>query len=211
MLGCETTIQSDTYGHLKKELKKGEVTDCSELLHYAFLRTDEGLREYQYEGCTGTAVWIWRNGDDRYLQVANVGDSHAFLYRDGEVIPLTAEHKLSNLAERGRIISAGIFLTEGQTRVGGIGVTRVLGDHFNKDINTGMLGAPYSSDCYLLTPRDTQVVLASDGLWDVCSGKLAGDVAAKEATAEGACHRLLKMALKSPKCQDNVTITVIRL
>jgi serine/threonine protein phosphatase PrpC len=37
------------------------------------------MREFQYEGTTATTVLLWKLGDERYLQAANVGDSHAYL------------------------------------------------------------------------------------------------------------------------------------
>jgi serine/threonine protein phosphatase PrpC len=191
---------------------------------------------------------------------------------------LIREHKLTNEFERGRIISSGVWLTDGQTRIAGIGVghhpqhlphvaaataglrhsspfvvvvswwrrrraqvTRVLGDHFAKDTNSGMLGAPDSSPAYLLTPHDTHLIVASDGvrfsfsapspscqcwpffpqerssglstpqLWDVMSPATAGDLVAKEETAEAGARVLMKRALASAKCKDNVTIVVVRL
>jgi hypothetical protein len=117
-------------------------------------------------------------------------------------------------------------------------VTRVLGDHFAKDTNSGMLGAPDSSPAYLLTPHDTHLIVASDGvrfsisapplsaglspsahpvssyppqLWDVMSPATAGDLVAKEETAEAGAKVLMKRALASAKCKDNVTIVVVRL
>jgi len=57
-----------------------------------------------------------------------------------------------------------VWLNEGQTRISGIGVTRVLGDHFAKDTNSGMIGAPHISPPFLLGEEDTHVVLASDGV-----------------------------------------------
>jgi serine/threonine protein phosphatase PrpC len=124
---------------------------------------------------------------------------------------LIREHKLTNEYERGRIISSGVWLTDGQTRIAGIGVTRVLGDHFAKDTNSGMLGAPDSSPAYLLTPQDTYLIVASDGLWDVMSPASAGDIVDKEETAEAGAKALMKRALASAKCKDNVTIIVVRL
>jgi serine/threonine protein phosphatase PrpC len=109
-----------------------------------------------------------------------------------------------------------------------------LGDHFAKDTNSGMLGAPDSSPAYLLTPQDTYLIVASDGvrsspsssssrvhiitttsscpqLWDVMSPASAGDIVDKEETAEAGAKALMKRALASAKCKDNVTIIVVRL
>jgi len=197
----------------RKENKKKtrRPTDMMKILHMAYLKVDEKLLSFQYEGCTATTVIVWQVDNERYLQCANVGDSAAYLYRAGEPICLTREHKLANEHERGRIVSSGVWLTDGQTRIAGIGVTRVLGDHFAKDTGSGMLGAPDSSPVYLIGSEDTHLVLASDGLWDVVTPASAGDLVARKETAEAAAKALMKRALGSPKCKDNVTIIVVNL
>ncbi|ELR15142.1 protein phosphatase 2C domain containing protein [Acanthamoeba castellanii str. Neff] len=208
-LFCE--LKQQLKAHKKESKKSSRPTDLHKMLHLAYLKADDQMRQFQYEGCTATAVVVWQVGNERYLQCANVGDSAAYLYRAGEPVCLIREHKLTNEFERGRIISSGVWLTDGQTRIAGIGVTRVLGDHFAKDTNSGMLGAPDSSPAYLLTPHDTHLIVASDGLWDVMSPATAGDLVAKEETAEAGAKVLMKRALASAKCKDNVTIVVVRL
>lgn len=143
---------------------------------------------------------------------------------------------------------AGVDVNEGQTRIGGgIAITRALGDHFAKDNDSGMIAVPYISEPIKLTPDDTHLVLASDGvrtrpvtprgqhscggshrkshiaprgvlpsrscpfqLWDVMAGRRALNLARTRSAAEGAQH-LLKAALHSKECKDNVTVTVVRL
>ncbi|KAL6045319.1 mgpp2cl-1, protein phosphatase 2C-like protein 1 [Balamuthia mandrillaris] len=193
----------------KEEKKKAAITDHTETFHLSFLRVDDQMAEFQYEGTTATAVFLWKADGQRYAQAANVGDSSAFLCRKGKAVAMTTEHKLTNTYERGRIISAGVWLNEGQTRISGVGVTRVLGDHFAKDTNSGMLGAPYSSEPFLLGEEDTHIVLASDGLWDFCSPQYVMDLIKKEPTAEAMAKRLIKASLS--KSQDNITVVVICL
>ena len=60
--------------------KKKKIRDLSEVFHVTFLRSDDQMAEYEYEGCTGTLVCLWRAGNHRYLQSANVGDSSAYLW-----------------------------------------------------------------------------------------------------------------------------------
>lgn len=61
------------------------MTDYSDALHNSFLVTDHALAEFQYEGATATAVILWKHGDDRYLQAANVGDSAAYLWYSSQL------------------------------------------------------------------------------------------------------------------------------
>eukprot|EP01125_Pyxidicula_operculata_P009133 TRINITY_DN3027_c0_g1_i6.p1 TRINITY_DN3027_c0_g1~~TRINITY_DN3027_c0_g1_i6.p1 ORF type:complete len:1063 (+),score=315.09 TRINITY_DN3027_c0_g1_i6:92-3280(+) len=126
---------------------------------------DEGLRDFKYEGSTGTTVFLWRGPDGkRYLQSANVGDSSAYLCRNGEAVVLSQDHKPTHASERKRISSMGIKLEEGQTRLNGLGVSRAFGDHFPKDIQSGIICEPYLSDIYQLGPKDTRIIVASDGV-----------------------------------------------
>lgn len=199
----------------KKAKAKAAKDDYSEELHYAFISTDGLMSAHQYMGCTATAVFFWMEKDKKkFVQVANVGDSTAYLHRGGnEVECLSEDHKLENLYERERVQASGIFLNEGQTRLGGIGVTRALGDHFAKDSACGLLGAPYVSDSVLLMEDDDYLIVASDGLWDVCSPEKAFEMISNKPELGCAEHakRLMKHALSFKDCKDNVTIIVVKL
>lgn len=53
------------------------------------------------------------------MQAANVGDSSAYLCRNGEAIPLTVDHKVTNLDEQERLKQSGVEVHEGMTRIHG--------------------------------------------------------------------------------------------
>lgn len=63
-------------------------------------------------------------------------------------------------------------------------------------------------------PNDEFLVLASDGLWDVCSSKNATVLVAKELSAHGDAQRaaeaMVAYATKK-KTQDNVAVVVVDL
>jgi serine/threonine protein phosphatase PrpC len=81
------------------------------------------------------------------------------------VVALTRDHKLAYEEERERMMRTGVDVNEGQTRIGGgIAITRALGDHFAKDNESGMIAVPYISEAIKLTPDDTHIILASDGV-----------------------------------------------
>jgi len=127
------------------------------------------------------------------------------------VVALSQDHKLTNEEEKGRMLRSGVVVGKGQTRIGGgIAITRALGDHFAKDSDSGMIAVPYISEPIELTPDHTHLIVASDGLWDVTTGRRALDLVRSRSAAEGAQH-LLKVALHSKDCKDNVTVTVVRL
>ena len=73
------------------------------------------------------------------MQVANVGDSSAVIVhadKEGNVVTparyLTADHRLTNGAERDRLQGLGITLGHGGTRLYGLNLGRCLGDRYLK-------------------------------------------------------------------------------
>lgn len=182
-----------------------------DVFNQTFQKVDQSMIHCEYEGCTATSAVVWSpssSSNDRFLQVANVGDSRAYLSRNGKAVCLTKDHKVTSEEERKRITSMGIHLNPGQNRLNGLAVSRALGDHFAKKIGCGLIGKPYVSQSYQLTPEDQLLIVASDGLWDVMSGQRAIDLALTVSSAQEMADLLMSTALHSPKCVDNVTIIV---
>jgi len=202
----------------KEELTKLLTTprdDLSEIFDECFRRIDSYMAStgnFEYIGTTATVVVIWRNSkNERVLQAANVGDSSAFLYRNGEAYQLTFDHKVSNSEEKERILAMSPDTSEDQNRICGLAISRTLGDHFTKREKTGIIGTPYISPPIKILDTDSTLIIASDGLWDVMGGQRALDQIRFKPSAEAMAKFLLEAALNSPKCRDNVTICIIRL
>jgi len=191
--------------------KSEVVTDLTDIWKPIYLKVDEQLKEYEYEGTTASTVFLWKVGHQRYVQAANVGDSTAFIIRNGEAVMLTEDHRPTIKRERDRITEMGIKLESGQTRLNGLAVSRALGDHFPKEAKCGLIADPYVSDTIKIEPTDTHIIIASDGLWDVLTGQHAYEIIESLSSAEEMASTLLNTALKSSKCTDNVTVIVIRL
>eukprot|EP01129_Flabellula_baltica_P012873 TRINITY_DN588_c0_g1_i1.p1 TRINITY_DN588_c0_g1~~TRINITY_DN588_c0_g1_i1.p1 ORF type:complete len:554 (-),score=152.47 TRINITY_DN588_c0_g1_i1:59-1720(-) len=199
---------------LKEYLKKeGLSSDLTNIWTPLFLEVDEGLLQYEECGSTGTSVLIWSHEGRKYLQAANLGDSFAYLYRGGQPLELTVPggHKLSNPDERQRLIEHGEDITPGQTRLCGLNVTRVFGDHFGKSVDCGLIAEPFVSPVFELTESDSHVVLASDGLWDVMNENEAYEIISTIKDAQDMSHTLMKTAMRNTECQDNITVIVIKL
>lgn len=106
------------------------------------------------------------------FQAANVGDSAAVLWHTSDpphkCEQLTTDHRISAPAERHRLRSIGIELTEGSDRLYGLNVARCLGDHYLKEF--GFSATPSVSHVHKLPPdQSALLILASDGLWDVAA------------------------------------------
>jgi len=201
---------------------KASPNEIADVFRRTISAVDQAMLAYEYVGTTATIVYIWKEGEDRFLMAANLGDSSAFLCRDNVAVELTTDHKLTNPLEKQRLKDAGIETLDNQTRINGLAVSRALGDHFVKEQNIGLIADPFVSECYKIQPTDSHLIIASDGLWDIINGQQALDIIqaipdssdnnkGKQTHSGIAATTLLETALQSPKCNDNVTVIVIQL
>jgi PPM family protein phosphatase len=141
----------------------------------------------------GTTICATGLLEDGRLAVANVGDSRAYLWHDGELRQLTQDHSVTaDLVLRGE-------LAEHEARTHphyGI-LTRALGVAPDVEID---------SRCYDVVPGD-RVVLCSDGLFNELS---RGEIETVVATVEGAADlaRRLVEAAVARGGSDNVSVVV---
>ncbi len=146
----------------------------------AFVLMDNTMRTYlslnpfmaeTFGGCTAVVVII----TPEYIVCANAGDSRAVYSNVGNSsIPLSEDHKPSRLFEEARIKEAGGFVSD-KGRVDGIlAVSRGFGDfEFKDNKSKGPEGQKVSCiPDFKIYPRgtdDEMIILACDGLWDVCT------------------------------------------
>eukprot|EP01116_Phalansterium_solitarium_P016117 TRINITY_DN366_c0_g1_i1.p1 TRINITY_DN366_c0_g1~~TRINITY_DN366_c0_g1_i1.p1 ORF type:complete len:1177 (+),score=508.00 TRINITY_DN366_c0_g1_i1:146-3676(+) len=187
--------------------------DLSSLFVAVYAEVDKQLAAFEYEGCTGTSLFVWQAASgERYAQCANVGDSSAFVQLGADIYMASKDHKASDPSEKKRIRDSGIEMLDNQTRVGGLAVSRAFGDHFLKNERLGLISEPFVSDAYLIDDRlEATAIVASDGLWDVISGEDAMAYIDGDDDADAKARRLLQHALKDPKCVDNITVIVVEL
>ncbi|KAI9340388.1 phosphatase 2C-like domain-containing protein [Zopfochytrium polystomum] len=200
-----------------------------ELLHQSFLITDQQLGERKlFSGCTAVVAFfriedrddITEDGADegtssepkkrtrgkrRVLYTANVGDARAVLSRKGQAVRLSYDHKGTDAQEVQRITESGGFVVN--NRVNGVlAVTRSLGDVNMKE---WIIGSPYTTETVLMDSDDL-LVLACDGIWDVCSDQDAIDLLNTIDVPQVASERLMAHALQ--KCStDNLSVLVVKL
>lgn len=198
---------------LDQIIKNNPGLDITEALNESFLLADDHLsQEKMNSGCTAvTALIRWEPESEndsnrkRLLYCANAGDARAVLCRNGKAIRLTYDHKGSDEQESKRILSAGGFMMN--NRVNGVlAVTRALGDSSMKDF---IIGNPYTCQVEL-TKEDSFLILACDGLWDVCSDQDAVNLIQDIEDAQEASKKLLDFALNNFST-DNLSTMVVRL
>lgn len=132
--------------------------------------------------------------NEKILSLAHVGDSRAYLLRDGQLSRLTDDH--SWVHEQ---VAAGI-LTEEEAKTHPLKnvVTRALGG-----------GPSVSPDLQeLVFSSGDRFLFCSDGLTTMVSDEEIRDAAISIADPEGLCHTLVDMANEKGGV-DNVTVVVV--
>jgi PPM family protein phosphatase len=143
-------------------------------------------------GTTLTAAYL----DDSELAIAHVGDSRAYLFRDGTLQRLTQDHSLvDELVRRGK-------LTEEQAA-----------EHPQRSIITRALGpeAPVEVDTSLFPVRAGDILLlCSDGLTSMITEDRMSEILRAAGSLESAGDELIKAA-NDAGGRDNITVVLVRL
>jgi protein phosphatase len=128
------------------------------------------------------------------LVIANVGDSRAYLFRDGDLTQLTRDHSLvEDLVQEGRL-SPEEARTHPQRNI----LTRVLGN--DSEVEPDMFRAdPVRGDRYLL---------CSDGLSNEVDEERTASVLRRLADPDDAARELVRLANESGG-RDNITVVVV--
>ncbi|KAK3375247.1 phosphatase 2C-like domain-containing protein [Podospora didyma] len=141
----------------------------------------------------------------RVLYTANVGDARIILCRSGKALRLSYDHKGSDENEGRRIANAGGLILN--NRVNGVlAVTRALGDTYMKDLVTGH---PYTTETVIQPELDEFIIIACDGLWDVCTDQEAVDLIRTVQEPVSAAKILVDHAL-ARFSTDNLSCMIVR-
>jgi len=143
-------------------------------------------------GTTLTAAYV----DDTHVAIAHVGDSRAYLFRDGTLQRLTQDHSLvDELVRRGK-------LTEEQAA-----------EHPQRSIITRALGPEpdVEVDTWTYPARAGDVVLlCSDGLTSMISEERVKAVLVEHENLDEAADELIREANEAGG-RDNITVVLFRL
>lgn len=156
---------------------------------YQYLQTT-GIRE---AGSTIVAAAIHQN----VLYVAHVGDSRAYLLRNGQVYPLTRDHTLTQLKLMRGLITPEQAATDPDQGV----LVRSMGAAPTVEVDVAQ---PIS-----LAPGDV-VLLCSDGLTDVVRDEEIAEVVRRHPVPRKAAAELVKLANRRGG-PDNITIAIARV
>ncbi len=159
-----------------------------------------------HSGCTAIVCLLREENSEYVLYTANVGDARAALFRSGRALRLSYDHKALDPIEQLRVRSAGGFITH--DRVSGIlAVTRSLGD---QELKEHVIGLPYTSRIVLNEQTDSILVLACDGVWDVCDEQKVCEMADQFTDPFEAATSITERA-KADGSMDNISVMVVYL
>jgi protein phosphatase len=148
--------------------------------------------EHAGMGTTLTAVYV----GEREIAIAHVGDSRAYVLRDGELLRLTDDHSLvDELMRQGRLTPEEA-VEHPQRSV----ITRALGPEGTVDVDTRSFRAR-AGDVYLL---------CSDGLTTMLSEEEIADVLRGHDRLRDAGEALIAAANEAGG-RDNITVVLLRL
>ena len=177
-------------------------------------RMQAGRTRMERSGSTIVVVMVTPS----HILCANAGDSRAVLRKGGRVLPLSFDHKPSNVPELERINAAGGYV-KGKRVDGDLAVSRGLGDFSYKSIEglpvRDQKVIPHPEFC--LYPRDPSrdefVILACDGIWDVATNdECAEFVQALFEEGENdlglICEEALDTCLEKHS-RDNMTMAIV--
>ena len=152
----------------------------------------ERASERPDEAGMGTTITAVLAEDDR-LRLAHVGDSRAYLLRDGDLVQLTEDHTRVNRMLREGLLTQDEAAVHPQRNV----VTRALG-----------IGATVQVDETEVRVRDgDRLLLCSDGLTDLVTEDEIAAILRSFPADEAACRSLVDLALERGG-RDNVTVIV---
>jgi protein phosphatase len=134
-------------------------------------------------GTTLTAAYLLGN----MLYLAHVGDSRAYLIRDGRSICLTSDHTTVGEMVRSKLISADIL---------------------TKSIGTSLFVQPDIIQQKLQV--GDRVILCSDGLWSVIEDEEFARVTKEASSVEEAAQNLVELALDH-NTDDNASVVAVHL
>ena len=175
-----------------------DAGDPREALREAMDEANDTLREMVYadndlEGMGTTVTAVLTDGD--YTWLAHVGDSRAYLFREGALRQVTRDHTfVQQLVDEGRLAPEEVA-SHPQRNL----ITRVL---------DGREGLELDLDRLDVQPGD-RLLLCSDGLTGVVSDDTIAD-ALRAPTPDDAVRHLLDLALRAG-APDNVTCIVADL
>jgi len=199
--------------------------DIPAALQRSFIRLDEIIQQemsIEETGTCGSTVNVVVVTPDAIF-CANAGDSRAIMLRDGQMVPLSKDHKPEDPRERARIQGAGSIISADNRIEGMLAVSRAVGDFDFKQ--AAVIPERQAVTCdpdvkrFDLTAGVELIVLACDGIWDCVESaeslqlikRSLEDSASLTKAAESLCKRCVCDVIDEEGLgTDNTSLVVVQ-
>lgn len=175
----------------KREKVKKEMIQAIMEAHQAIMTMSEAHRDYAGMGSTIVLSFI----HNKLLYVCHVGDSRIYVINQSEIIQITNDHSVAaELLRMGKLTKKEVrhSLLRNQ-------LTQALGYSY-------YLSPEYHE--YILSKGDN-VLLCSDGLWDMLSDDEIYSIVMEGGTVKEVCKNLVDRANEAGG-DDNITVLLIK-
>ena len=180
---------------LKDVEPSGSLEGAIKEANRRILAAARGDEKFQGMGTTVVAMRFGGTEEEPVSQISHVGDSRAYLLRDGELRPVTEDHSLVAELVRSGDLTRAQASDHPQKNL----ITRALGAEEEVDVDTTVLP---------VEPGD-RLLLCSDGLSDmVPEPGMLEILTSHSEDPEGAARALVAAALAAGGA-DNVTVVVV--
>jgi protein phosphatase len=142
----------------------------------------------------GTTLCAIAMGSGAQVEVVNVGDSRAYLFRDGDLQQVTEDHNLVAQLEREGRLTAEEARVHPQRNI----ITRVLGNDPDVEIDV------FPVDAF----RGDRFLVCSDGLFNEVTDDVIADVLRRHRAPQEAADELVRVA-NAGGGRDNITVVVV--
>lgn len=155
---------------------------------------DMARHDSALSGMGTTVTLLWESDTD--VQICHVGDSRAYLLRDGELTQVTQDHSVVAELLRNGVITADMARTHPYRNV----ITRAVG------VDPMVTADIFSHDLKL---NDVWLV-CSDGLYNMVPDTAIAEILKEARDDESAAEELLQLALENGGT-DNITFVIGRV
>ena len=173
-----------------------------------FKKLDEKIKNlncYQV-GAAACIIYITKEGGQKCLYSANVGDTRSILISEKDFKRLSYDHRADDSKEYKRIVNEGGIILGGRV-YGTLMLGRAFGDWQLKSY--GVTCEPYIKRINI-NDYDKYVIIATDGVWDSLEDIDVYDLSKKYNNSKELCNVIVSKSLEKG-CTDNISCFVINL
>lgn len=166
--------------------------DCVKNANFKVLELSQRIEANK--GMATTVVCAYVQNDTIYI--VNVGDSRAYVFRDGDLLQITEDHTYVNT-----LLKAGLISEDEAV------------NHENKNMITRAIGADYTVEAdFFSVPIEVDdiILICTDGLYGEVGEEQLVAVLNKEKSMTDICNELVEMA-NANGGSDNITMVVLKV